>query len=61
MMSVGVEADDLGQDAVAALADLDFALDRVGLPLLVERHDDDGGAVGAHELRLFDERAPRLP
>ena len=41
------EAGLFGQEAVGALADREFALDRVGLPLLVEGHDDDGGAVAA--------------
>ena len=45
-----IEADFLGKDFVGALADLDLALDRVGLALFVERHDDDGGAVVAAQL-----------
>jgi len=43
---LGREADRLGEQPVAALADLDLALDRVRLALLVERHHDHGGAVG---------------
>jgi hypothetical protein len=39
------EADFLGQQLVGARADLDLALDGVGLALLVERHHDDGGAI----------------
>ena len=35
----------LDEQPVRALADLDLALDRAGLALLVERHHDDGGAV----------------
>jgi hypothetical protein len=42
---------------VGARADLDLALEGVGLALFVEGHDDDGGAVAAHDLRLFDERS----
>src|SRR5207237_1187414 len=41
------EADFLGQDAIGSRTDSGLALERVGLPLLVERHDDDGGAVAA--------------
>ena len=48
---LGREADLVDQDPVGALADLDLALPGVGLALLVERHDDDGGAVAAHFLR----------
>ena len=44
---LGREADLLGQELVGARADLDLALERVGLALLVERHHDDGGAIGA--------------
>ena len=57
----GREADLLRQQLVGALADRDLALDRVGLALLVERHDDDGGAVRAHLARVLEERLPRLP
>ena len=35
-------------------ADLELALHGVGLPLLVERHDDDGGAVEADSSCLFE-------
>ena len=48
---VGIEDDVLGREAVGdeqfvgALADLDLALLGVGLAGLVERHDDDRGAV----------------
>ena len=50
---VGIEDDVLGREAlgdeqfVGALADLDLALLGVGLAGLVERHDDDGGAIVA--------------
>ena len=53
---LGREADLLGQDAVGAGADLDLALEGVGLALLVEGHDDDGGAVAAHLLGVLAER-----
>ena len=46
---LGREADLFGQNVVGALADLGLALERVGLALLVEGHDDDRGAVAAHE------------
>ena len=58
---LGREADRLGQQPVRALADLDLALDRVGLPLLVERHHDDGRAVAPHLAGLLRGTAPRLP
>ena len=45
-----IEAGLLGQQLVGALADLDLALDRVGLAGLVERHDDDAGAVALDQL-----------
>ena len=46
-----VEAGALGQQPVGALADRDLALDRVGLPLFVERHHDDAGAVAPDDAR----------
>ena len=55
------EADRLGQELVGALADGDLAVGGVGLPLLVEGHDDDGGAVAQHLLGVLEERRPRLP
>ena len=54
-MSVGSKPALLGQQRVGALADRHFALDRVGLSLLVERHHDDAGAVAADERRLAQE------
>ena len=54
---LGREADPLGEQPVAALADRELALRGVRLPLLVERHDDDGGAVSAD---LAGERQERL-
>ena len=58
---VGREAGPIGQEPVRAPADVDLALDRVGLALLVEGHDDDRGAVPAGEPRLAQELAPRPP
>ena len=55
MMSVGSKPAGLGQQLVGALADRDLALDRVGLAGLVERHDDDAGAVALDDLRLVEE------
>ena len=52
---LGREADLLGEDAVGARADLRLALERVGLALLVEGHDHDGGAVAAHLLGVLAE------
>ena len=42
------EADVVDEQPVRALADRHLALDRLRLALLVERHDDDAGAVAAH-------------
>ena len=55
MMSSGSKPACSGQQPVGALADRDLALDRVGLPGLVERHDDDAGAVALDDLRLVQE------
>jgi hypothetical protein len=59
---VGVEDDVLGrevhlvdQDAVGALADLDLALEGVGLALLVEGHHHGGGAVAPDQRGLAPE------
>ena len=52
---LGREADLLGQELVGAGADLDLARLGVGLALLVEGHDDDGGAVGAAEAGVVQE------
>ena len=46
---------DLGEQFVGARADFHLARLRVRLPLFVEGHDDDGGAVGAHQLRVVQE------
>ena len=50
MMSSGGKPACFGQQLVGAGADLDLARLRIGLALLVEGHDDDGGAIGAHSL-----------
>ena len=50
MMSSGGKPTSLRQQVVAALADLDLALEGVGLALLVEGHHDHRRAVAAHEL-----------
>ena len=43
------------EQPVGALADLEAALDRRRLPLLVERHHDHAGAVVAHAPRVVEE------
>ena len=55
MMSAGREADALGEQAVGAFADRELALGRLGLPLLVEGHDDHGCAVALHQPGLLEE------
>ena len=47
------EADLLGEQDRSAFADLDLALERVGLPALVEGHHHHRRAVTADKLRLF--------
>src|SRR5439155_26887080 len=42
------ESDFLGQDAIGARHDLDFAFYRIGLPSLVESHNDDGRAEASN-------------
>ena len=49
------EVEGFGQQRVAALADLELALDGIGLAVLVERHDDHGGAVAAHLAGMLQE------
>ena len=64
---VGVENDVFGREAVGdeqvvgALANLDLARPGVGLPGLVERHDDHRGAIAANLGGDLEERPPRLP
>ena len=50
------KADLFRQQLIGALADRNLALDRVGLALLVEGHDDDGGAVAQNLARMLEER-----
>ena len=50
-----IEAGLLGEQVVGAVQDRDLPLDRIGLALLVEGHDDDGGAVAAREASLAQE------
>ena len=45
----------LRQDFIGARANIDPALERIGLALFIEGHHDDGGAIGAHDLGLGDE------
>ena len=52
---VGGEAGLLGQEPVGAPADLELALDRVGLAGFVEGHDDDCRAVAAGQPSLAQE------
>ena len=55
MMSLGREADLVGQDPVGPLADRLAALEVVGLAVLVEGHHDHGRAVLAAQPGLLDE------
>ena len=55
MMSSGGKPTSSTRMSVGALADLDLALEGVGLALLVERHHDGRRAVAAHQLRLVQE------
>ena len=52
---VGPEARLSREQVVGAAADRDLALDRLRLPLLVERHHDDAGAEAADVGRLLEE------
>ena len=54
VLRVGAVGD---EQLVGALADLDLALGGVGLADLVERHDDDGGAIGPALARELEEQA----
>ena len=58
---LGREADLVDEDPVGPLADDLAALEGVGLALLVERHDDDGGAVLARRGGRARGTAPRPP
>ena len=52
---LGRKAHLLGKDPVRPPADLHLPLGSVGLPLLVERHHDDGRPVAPHQRCLADE------
>ena len=60
MMSSAGKPDLLGEDVVGPPADHLAALQRVGLALLVEGHDDDGRAVLAAQPGVLDERLDAL-
>src|SRR2546422_3058020 len=49
------EADLLGQDAIRPRTDLHLAVQRIGLPHFIERHDDHGGAVPLDQPRMARE------
>ena len=51
------ESDRFGEDAICALADGDFALGGVRLPVFVERHDDDRRPVPPRDSGLANELA----
>ena len=57
----GREADLVDEDAVGALADADLLVVGGGLALLVEGHDDDGGAVLQDRARRSGGTCLRLP
>ena len=65
--NIGIE-DDIGrrqahpfrQNLVGARTDLLLSLQRIGLSLLIERHDDDGGSVPMDQRRLIDKLLLRL-
>ena len=50
-----IEVQLLGEQLVSTLADLHLARDSVGLPDLVEGHDDDAGAIALDGLGLLEE------
>ncbi len=50
------EAGALGEQRVGPRANLDLAIDGLGLALLVERHHERGGPEAAHAARLIEER-----
>ena len=52
---LGREARDFGQQLVGAGADFHLARPGIGLAGLVEGHDDDGRAIGAHQFRMMKE------
>ena len=56
MMSSSSKPASLAQEADGPPRDLDLAIGGVGLALLVERHDDDRGAVAATQPGVLEER-----
>ena len=55
MMSLAEKANLLREDVVGAFANFDFALEGVGLTLLVKRHDNRRRAIAHDFARVFDE------
>ena len=51
----GRKANLLRENIVGAFANFDFALEGVGLTLLVKRHDDRSRAIAHDFSRVFDE------
>ena len=49
------ETDLVHQDSVGAIANLDPSVNRIGLALLVEGHDDHRRAIPAHDAGLLYE------
>ncbi len=58
---IGIKDDVLGREAdvrqqpVCPLADVDLACERIGLPLLIESHDDGRRAIPPDQTRLMQE------
>ncbi len=50
------EAGFLGEQAIGAGADFNLARPCVGLALFIERHNDDGRAIGFHETGMMQKR-----
>ena len=46
---------DVNQKVIGTFADVLFSLQIIGLPILVESHDNDGGTVVQANIRLFNE------
>ncbi len=46
---------DVNQKVIGTFADVLFTLQIIGLPILVESHDNDGGTVIQANIRLFNE------
>ncbi len=52
----GVESDRIDENTVCAAANSNATLERVGLTLFVERHNDHGGTHRLDKARMFDKR-----